>query len=268
MRIIACQNLKGGTGKTTTVLSLSSYLAMLGHRVLIMDLDVQGNISESLELSHSHSMYDLLVDDFPFEACKRNARPNLDVVLSDNTLASAEMMLVSRPRREEALSMKMRGVRDYEFIFLDCSPSLSLINQNGLLYAGEILVPISMDYLAMLGAVQVVENLEMIRKYYERTITIAGILPTFHDPRTNLSWEILAALREVYGPKVLPPVRVDTRMKEASCARKTIFEYDRRSRSARDYIKVCEVLFHGQTLGQDTQAERGEAGALLRAVAG
>lgn len=268
MRIIACQNLKGGTGKTTTVLSLGSYLAGCGRRVLIMDLDVQGNISESLEISHTHSMYDLLVDDFPFEACRVHARPNLDVVLSDNTLASAEMMLVSRPRREEALALKMRQVKDYDFIFLDCSPSLSLINQNGLLYAGEILIPISMDYLAMLGAVQVVENLEMMRKYYERIISIAGILPTFHDPRTNLSWEILAALREVYGPRVLPPVRVDTRMKEASCARKTIFEYDRRSRSARDYIKVCEVLFHGQIAGENPPAQRREAGDLLRAVAG
>ena len=265
MRVIACQNLKGGTGKTTTVLSLASALASQGKRVLIVDLDAQGNIAESLDLFHSHTIYDLLVDDFPIEECTVQARPNLFVIPSDNTLASAEMLLVSRPRREETLAIKMRGVSGYDYVFLDCSPSLSLINQNGLLYAGEILIPISMDYLAMLGAVQVVENLDMIRRYYERIIRIAGVLPTFHDPRTNISWEILGALREVYGKKVLPPVRVDTRMKEASCARKTIFEYDKRSRSARDYMKVCEVLFdHGESVAEDTKAECREAGVLLR----
>jgi chromosome partitioning protein len=264
MRIIACQNLKGGTGKTTTVLSLGSRYATLGYRVLILDMDPQGNIKESLDLEHSHTMFDLLVDDFSLEDCCCKARHNLDVVISDNTLAAVEMQLVSRPRREETLSMKMRGIEDYDYIFLDCSPSLSLINQNALLYAGEILIPISMDYLSMLGAVQVIDNLAEIRKYYERMINIAGILPTFFDPRTSISREVLSALRDVYGEKVLSPIRVDTRMKEASASRKTIFEYDRRSRSARDYAKVCEELTNGEITSENTKAKGRKTGTVLR----
>ena len=118
----------------------------------------------------------------------------------------------------------------YDFIFLDCSPSLSLLNQNALLYADEIIIPISMDYLAMLGATQVIDNLAMIKTYYEK--------------RTNMSQEVLEALQDTYKEKVFPAVRTDTKIKQASAAKQTIFEFDKQSRGAQDYDKICEVLLN------------------------
>jgi chromosome partitioning protein len=102
-----------------------------------------------------------------------------------------------------------------------------------------------MDYLAMLGAVQIIENFNMIKKYFEKDLIIAGIIPTFYDIRTNISKEILEALRDVYKDKVMPPIRVDTKVRQASSAKKTIFEYAPDGRAAEDYKKVCEVLLNG-----------------------
>lgn len=102
-----------------------------------------------------------------------------------------------------------------------------------------------MDYLAMLGAVQIIENLNMIKKYFEKEVTITGVIPTFYDVRTNISKEVLGALRKVYKHKAMPPIRIDTKVRQASSAKKTIFEYVPESRAAEDYKKVCEVLING-----------------------
>lgn len=245
MRKIACQNLKGGTGKTTTVISLSSYLAEKGYRVLLLDMDAQGNIRESLGIKHDITMYDLIIDDALVDDCIIKARENIDCIISKNTLAACETLLVSMPRREEILKIRLKNIDHYDYVFIDCSPSLSILNQNALLFAEEVLIPISMDYLAMLGAVQIIENFNMIKKYFEKNLIITGVIPTFYDIRTNISKEILEALRDVYKDKVMPPIRIDTKVRQASSAKKTIFEYAPDSRAAEDYKKVCEVLLNG-----------------------
>lgn len=254
MRIIAFQNLKGGTGKTTSVISIAAYLAFnKDQRVLILDCDPQGNIKESFGLRKpEYTMYDLIISDMLIEDCIINARRGkdggvIDCIISDNTLAACEMQLVSMPRREEVLKLRMRNVDDYDFIFIDCSPSLSILNQNALLHAQDLVIPISMDYLAMLGATQIIDNLHMIRKYFEKTVQIAGIIPTFYNGRTNMSKEVLKALHDTYGDKVLPAVRIDTKIQQASSARTTIFEYANTSRGAEDYALVTETLMGSQS---------------------
>jgi len=245
MRKIACQNLKGGTGKTTTVVSLASCLASKNKKVLILDVDVQGNIKESFGIDHKLTMYDLLINDAFVEDCIVKARDNIDCIISNNTLASCEMQLCAMPRREETLKIRMRHIDQtarYDFVLIDCSPSLSLLNQNALLYADEIIIPISMDYLAMLGATQVIDNLAMIKKYYEKQLIITGVIPTFYEKRTNMSQEVMEALQDTYKEKVFPAVRLDTKIKQASSANQTIFEVDKQSRGAEDYNQICEVL--------------------------
>ncbi|MFH1739257.1 MAG: ParA family protein [bacterium] len=258
MRIIAFQNLKGGTGKTTSVISISAYLAFnKGQRVLILDCDPQGNIKESFGLRKpEYTMYDLIISDMLLEDCIVNARKGetggvIDCIISDNTLAACEMQLVSMPRREEVLKLRMRNVDAYDFVLIDCSPSLSILNQNALLYAQDLVIPISMDYLAMLGATQIIDNLHMIQKYFEKTVQIAGIIPTFFNGRTNMSKEVLKALQDTYGDNVLPAVRIDTKIQQASSARTTIFEYANTSRGAEDYALVAEKLMGNQIPEQE-----------------
>ena len=245
MRKIACQNLKGGTGKTTTVVSLASCLASKNKKVLVLDVDVQGNIKESFGIDHKLTIYDLLINDAFVEDCIVKARDNIDCIISNNTLASCELQLSAMPRREETLKIRMRHIDQaarYDFILIDCSPSLSLLNQNALLYADEVIIPISMDYLAMLGATQVIDNLAMIKKYYEKQLIITGVIPTFFEKRTNMSQEVMEALQDTYKEKVFPAVRLDTKIKQASSANQTIFEVDKQSRGAEDYNQICEVL--------------------------
>lgn len=245
MRKIACQNLKGGTGKTTTVISLASCLAGKGKKVLVLDVDVQGNIKVSFGIDHKLTMYDLLINDTFVDDCIVKARENIDCIISNNTLAACELQLSAMPRREEILKIRMRHIDQtarYDFVLIDCSPSLSLLNQNALLYADEIIIPISMDYLAMLGATQVIDNLAMIKKYYEKQLIITGVIPTFFEKRTNMSQEVMEALQDTYKEKVFPAVRLDTKIKQASSANQTIFEVDKQSRGAEDYNQICEVL--------------------------
>ena len=245
MRKIACQNLKGGTGKTTTVVSLASCLASKDKKILVLDVDVQGNIKESFGIDHKLTMYDLLINDAFVEDCIVKARDNIDCIISNNTLASCELQLSAMPRREETLKIRMRHIDQiarYDFVLIDCSPSLSLLNQNALLYADEIIIPISMDYLAMLGATQVIDNLAMIKKYYEKQLIITGIIPTFYEKRTNMSQEVMEALQDTYKEKVFPAIRLDTKIKQASSANQTIFEVDKQSRGAEDYNQICEIL--------------------------
>ncbi|MCG2741649.1 MAG: AAA family ATPase [Syntrophaceae bacterium] len=245
MRKIACQNLKGGTGKTTTVISLASCLAGKGKKVLVLDVDVQGNIKVSFGIDHKLTMYDLLINDAFVEDCIVKTRDNIDCIISNNTLASCELQLSGMHRREEILRIRMKHIDQaarYDFVLIDCSPSLSLLNQNALLYADEVIIPISMDYLAMLGATQVIDNLVMIKKYYEKQLIITGVIPTFYEKRTNMSQEVMEALQDTYKEKVFPAVRLDTKIKQASSANQTIFEVDKQSRGAEDYNQICEVL--------------------------
>ena len=247
MRRIACQNFKGGTGKTTTVVSLAHCLAAAGRRVLIVDLDAQGNIRESLGFERAATLYDLLVDDRPLAECIVEARKNLFCLPADQTVAACETVLVTKPRREEALKRALKGVVEVipnlEVILLDCSPSLSILSQNALVYVDELLLPVSMDYLALVGAGQVFENLKMIEEYFEKEVRVCGILPTFFDQRVKIGKEVLAALQERYGELVLPPIRVDTRVQQASSRRQSIIEFPGRSRAREDYQKVYEELF-------------------------
>jgi chromosome partitioning protein len=244
MRKIAIQNLKGGSGKTVTAINLTAALANLGCKILLIDTDPQGSVGSSLGIRHDLTLYHLLLEDIKITECIVHARPNVDCILSNKTLAMAEMQMMSIPRREELLRLRLATLDGYDYVILDCSPSISLMHQNALLYADELLIPVSMDFLALLGAAQILESVKFINKYHDLHLKIAGFLPTFVDMRTNITSAVLDALKSTYGStgKILPPVLVDANLLKAVAKKQTIFEYNPKSRAAECFSQVAKIV--------------------------
>jgi chromosome partitioning protein len=245
MRKIAVQNLKGGTGKTTSSINVAHALARRGRKVLLIDADVQGNVAASLGLGRPQAtLYNLLLEDLVWSACVVSARENLDVIPADSTLAVAEIQLAGLPRREETLAIRLRGVTGYDYVIVDSGPTLSLLHQNVLLFADELLIPISTEYLAMLGAQQIFQSLAFLKKYFDRAPRVAGIIPTFFDQRTNISVEVADAINQAYSQlcPVLPSIPVDTKVSQASAKKKTLFEHAPTSRAAEAYLRLAEQI--------------------------
>jgi len=244
MRKIAIQNLKGGSGKTVTAINLTAALANQGSKVLLIDTDPQGSVGSSLGIKHDLTLYHLLLEDIKTTECIVHARPNVDCILSNKTLAMAEMQMMSIPRREELLRLRLATLEGYDFVILDCSPSISLMHQNALLYADELLIPVSMDFLALLGAAQILESVKFINKYHDLHLKIAGFLPTFVDMRTNITTAVLEALKSTYGNtgKIFPPVLVDANLLKAVAKKQTIFEYNPKSRAAECFSHVAKII--------------------------
>lgn len=240
---IAVFNHKGGTGKTTTAVNVAAGLAELGKKVLLIDADGQGNVGVSLGIRGQHSLYHVLVSGIsPIDAAVP-VRQNLDVLTSNEMLAAAELFLASKPQRDRKMRERLsQHDGDYDVVVIDCAPALSLMNQNALVYADGVLVPVGCDYLSIVGVQQVLRTLRNVRELLRHPVQIWGVLPTFYDQRNRISVESVATLREHFGERCLPPVRVNTRLREAPSAKQTIFEYARDSRGAEDYRAVVKAL--------------------------
>ena len=255
LRSFAVLNQKGGTGKTTTALNVAAGLATLGHKTLLIDFDPQGNIGASLGITSPRTSYHLLMQHVAPSICVMNARECLDIITSDQGLAAAEVELIrsSEEIRMHRLRHVLEGLVGYEYVVLDCAPSLSILNHNALSYAGEVLIPVSCDYLSLVGVKQVLNTLRRVSEQTGRDVRIAGVLPTFYDARNRICGEAVNYLRKTFGPKTLPPIRTNTKLAEAPSQNKTIFEYAPDSNGARDYVRVVEWL---TTHRQDNVAVR------------
>lgn len=247
-RAIAVLNQKGGTAKTTTALSIAAGFAELGHSTLLVDLDPQGNVGVSLGVTGPRTVYHLLVRGLTVEQCVLSVRKNLDVITADEGLAAAEIELARCDEQDRTLRLDrcMSEVKNYDYIIFDCAPALSILNHNALYFAGEVLIPVSCDYLALVGVKQVLRTLRRVSEQTGRPVRVAGVLPTFYDVRNRLSLEALTYLRKTFGIRALPPVRVNTKLAEAPSKKKTIFEHAPESHGARDYIRVVEWLRTGE----------------------
>ena len=239
-RKIAVLNQKGGTGKTTSAVSLAAGLAEVGYRTLLIDTDAQGNVGVSLGASgRDRSLYHVLVGQCSASDASLSVRPNLDVILGNESLAMAEIKLAQMAKgRESALAHRMRGVKAYDYIILDCGPSLSLLNQNALTFADQVLIPVACDFLSLVGVKQILKTLKMVNEVLRHPITILGVLPTFYDRRNRISSEAVATLKGYFKERLLPPIRVNTRLKEAPSRGQTIFEYAPSSRGSEDYRRL------------------------------
>jgi chromosome partitioning protein len=243
---LAIFNHKGGTGKTTTSVSLAAGLADRGLRVLLVDTDSQGNVSVSLGAKADKTLYHVLVMGVrPHDAAIR-VRPNLDLVASNETLAAAELYLAGRQNRDRILRERLApGFEGYDVVLLDCSPSLSLMNQNALVAADGIIVPVACDFLSLVGVRQVIKTVKNVNALLHHPVEIYGVLPTFFDARARICRDSLDALKEHFGERVMPPIRTATRLKEAPAQGQTIFEFAPESNAAEDYRRIVDLLVDG-----------------------
>ncbi|MEM6958529.1 MAG: ParA family protein [Myxococcota bacterium] len=244
-RRIAVFNHKGGTGKTTTSINLAAGLAEAGKRVLLIDADGQGNVGASLGIRGERTLYHVLVQGASVEDAAVPVRSNLDVLTSNEMLAAAELYLAQRPGRHRVLRDRLANATSaYDVVVLDCAPALSLLNQNALVFADGVLIPVGCDYLSLIGVKQVLKTLKDVRTLLRHEPKILGVLPTFYDVRNRISRDAVATLEKGFGERCLAPIRVNTKLREAPSARQTIFEYAPESHGAADYRRVVETVLH------------------------
>ncbi len=246
-RRIAVLNQKGGTGKTTTAINLAAGLAERGQDVLLLDTDAQGNVGASLGIRGAQSLYHVIVDNVDPVEIAVPVRKNLDVITSDATLAAAEIWLARQDPevRSKVLAQRLnltKVTRRFSYVLLDCGPSLSLLNQNALTYAEEVVIPVTCDYLALVGVKQVMRTIRDIEKHLHHSVRISAVLPTFYDSRVKLAREAYTTLREHFKERCLEPVRQNTKLAEAPANRKTIFEHAPDSHGAADYQRVVDWM--------------------------
>src|SRR5512140_1281801 len=244
-RRIAILNQKGGTGKTTTAVNLAAGLAERASEGLLIDTDAQGNVGVSLGVSGERSLYHVLVDGTDPGEASVPVRQHLDVITSDATLAAAEIWLARQnpDQRSKVMTRRlnlMQISRRYDHVIIDCGPSLNLLNQNALSYADEVIVPVTCDYLALVGVKQVLRTIKDVERHLGHAVRVSAVLPTFYDGRTRLARDVLQTLQGHFKQKCLEPVRLNTRLAEAPSHKKTIFEYAPESHGAADYNRIAD----------------------------
>ena len=239
MRKIAIITSKGGTGKTTTAINLGHGLALTGKKVLIIDCDAQRNVAVAFDVKGKKHLGNLLQQG---EVEVIRVRQNLYVIDSGGRdLAETEMTLAGTSNRETRLGSVLSNLKGCDVVICDCSPTINLININALSYVDEVIIPVSMDFLAQEGARQTMEIIEDINSYSSSRTEVMGILGTFYDGRTKLSKEVLANLRGHFNNQVFDTViRTNTSLREAPSFKRTIFEYSPLSRGAFDYYELTE----------------------------
>jgi chromosome partitioning protein len=260
--IIACANQKGGVGKTTTVVSLASYLALDGHRVLLVDMDPQGNATSGLGINRASiesSVYDVLLADAAIaDTARATSVEGLSVLPSDRSLAGAEVELVPSSGRERRLKKVLDGAGDdYDFILLDCPPSLGLLTVNALTAADSVLIALQCEYYALEGLGQLVATVDLIREHLNPGLTMKGVVLTMHDGRTSLSADVSAEVRRHLGSQVFDAVVPrSVRLAEAPSYGQAISEYSPSSRGALAYQAItAELLERSNMKPSDDLAE-------------
>ena len=250
-RILAVANQKGGVGKTTTTVNLGACLAELGYRVLVVDLDPQGNASTGLGInirSLQASMYDVILSDVPIEDCvEASSVRNLFVAPASLDLAGAEIELVPAFSRELRLKQALGEVReDYDYVLIDCPPSLGLLTINAMAAATEVLVPIQTEYYALEGLGQLMRNVGLVQKNLNPTLAISTIVLVMYDARTKLSGQVAAEVRAHFAEKVCRIMIPRTvRLSEAPSFGQPIIAFDPTSRGAVAYRELAKEVSGG-----------------------
>ena len=252
-RVIAVTNQKGGVGKTTTAVNLSACLAVQGEKVLLLDTDPQGNATSGIGLEKRElkfCIYDALINEMPLQRiiCKSQIE-GLDVVPATIQLAGAEIELVSTISREVRLRSVLEEVREaYDYIIIDCPPSLGLLTLNALSAADTVLVPIQCEYYALEGLGQLTNTINLVKKHLNSKLVLEGVLLTMYDSRTNLSAQVAEEVRKHFGSKVFKAVIPrNVRLSEAPSYGQPIITYDERSKGAETYRELAkEVMANEQ----------------------
>jgi len=244
MRKAVICNFKGGVGKTTCAVNLAVGLARSGKKVLLLDNDSQANATCALGIDNESTpgMYGLIINDMPIESLKVEVEAGLDMIPASRALAPVDQWLTMQTRREEILKKRLKNLDSYDFVIIDTAPSFSLLNLNALVYAEEIWLPVSMEYLSLEGVRQVTETLQIIREELNHHPIIRYVIPTFYDIRNSKSASILEALTESFDKAVTSPIRTNVRLSEAPSHHKSIFDYAGSSAGAHDYNLLIQRI--------------------------
>lgn len=262
-RIIAIANQKGGVGKTTTAINLSACLAQADKKVLTIDSDPQGNTTSGLGIhkeSLTKTFYDLILGEcYVEEIITKTAIDNLKVLPSNMNLAGAEIELISYEKREYLLKKILENIKYlYDFIIIDCPPSLNMLTINALTAADAILVPIQCEYFALEGLSQLLHTVKLVQNKLNPDLEIEGVVFTMYDSRTNLSMQVVEEVKQYLADNVYKSIIPrNVRLSEAPSHGKPITLYDRRSKGAEAYIQLSqEVLERGKLNGTKQKRAR------------
>lgn len=259
-KVICIANQKGGVGKTTTSVNLSAALASLGKRVLILDMDPQGNASSGLGIkkheSQENNIYHVLIGEKSLaETVLKTNNPNLFIVTANPDLVGAEIELVDIPQREYKLKQAIATLSEhFDYVIIDCPPSLGLITLNALTAANSFLVPLQCEYYALEGLSQLLNTAGLIKKSLNHDLHIEGIVLTMFDTRNNLSHQVVTEIKNHFGEKVFQAIIPrNVRLSEAPSHGQSIFEYDGKSIGAVKYLELAKEVEQRTINAQKTQ---------------
>lgn len=246
-KIISIINQKGGVGKTTTAVNLAAFLADKGYKTMLVDADSQGNATSGLSkgVEFEETLYDVLLDDVSIEeAVVKTDIKKLSILPASIDLAGAEIKMVSMEKREFLMKRKLDQVRDkYDFILIDCPPSLGLMTLNALVASQEILIPIQAEFYALEGLSQLVKTVQVVTRKLNPGLSILGILLTMFDGRTNLSLQVADEVKKYFGNKVFRTVIPrSVKLSEAPSFGEPILTYAPKSKGAEAYKKLCREV--------------------------
>ncbi len=247
-KILAVTNQKGGVGKTTTVVNLSASLALLGKKVLLVDLDPQGNATTGSGLSKgdlTHTIYQVLLRAVsPADAIHRSEVGRYDVLPANRSLAGAEVELVDADEREYRLKAALSTLYDiYDYVLIDCPPALNLLTLNGLTAAHKLLIPMQCEYYALEGLTDLLQTVRRVRSHLNPDIAIEGLLRTMLDPRSSLAQQVSAELERHFSGKIYQTaIPRNVRLAEAPSFGKPVMHYDASSKGAHAYLELGKEL--------------------------
>ena len=251
-KIIAVANQKGGVGKTTTAVNLRRSIGRLGKKVLLCDLDPQGNTTSGYGISKrglEHSVYSLLMDDDDINLCIVKTRYKVDILPSSIKLSGAGIELVNMENRHSKLRSALNMVNDkYDYIFIDCPPSLDLLTINALSAADSVLVPIQCEFYALEGLSELMNTIRLVKQHYNKYIEIEGVLLTMYDARLNLTLQVVDEVKKYFPNKVYKTtIPRNVKLSEAPSYGQPVNYYDPNSKGSQSYAELAlEVLRHGK----------------------
>ncbi len=247
-RMIAIGNQKGGVGKTTTTVNLGAALAFQGKKVLIIDMDSQGNATSGLGIERAdvkQSVYEVLVDQIEAAgAILPTSRENLWILPSTLQLAGAEIELATADHRESRLKQAIEPIKaDYDYILVDCPPSLGQLSLNAFTASDTILIPVQCEYYALEGLSQLLNTIRLVQRTYNKNFRIEGVLLTMLDARTNLGYEVVEEVRKYFQEKVYQTIITrNVRLSEAPSYGQSVIDYDPKSRGAEMYMDLAKEV--------------------------